>query len=204
MVYCINPKCPQRQINETALDCPSCNTPLLINNRYFLVKPLRPLEQGHPYAEIFEAQDVNDYGHPQVIKVLIKDFTQLINLFKQEASLLIEMKHPGIPQAQEQFSVLLSNGNKLHCLVMEKIEGQNLEQWVEQNEPISETQALDWLRQIVKIIDYVHQRQLFHRDIKPSNIMRRTNGELVLIDFGTARKVTETIVNGQNVTVVIL
>ena len=201
MVYCINPNCTQRQIDGTAIDCPGCQTPLRINNKYYLLKPLRALERGHPYAEIFEVQDVNDYG-TKVLKVLIKDFTQLVNLFQQEASLLIDLKHPGIPKAEEQFSLSLSNGNKLHCLVMEKIEGQNLEQWVEQNGTIPEKQAIDWLHQIANILDYVHKKQLFHRDIKPSNIMSKSNGELVLIDFGTARKITETVVNGQNVTVV--
>jgi serine/threonine protein kinase len=44
--------------------------------------------------------------------------------------------------------------------------------------------ALNWLKQLVEILDKVHQQGLWHRDIKPSNIMLQPNGNLVLIDFG--------------------
>lgn len=229
MVYCINPKCPQRHIVETAIDCPACHTPLLINNRYFLVKPLRSLENKNPYAEIFDIEDIKDDGKRKVLKVLINDFTQLVELFNQEATLLCEMIYSGIPKAEEKFDLLLISGQKLHCLVMERIEGENLEQWLDENGRISDKQAIDWLKQLVEILDYVHQKQLFHRDIKPSNIMLRSppnsttlsmsckehsttiptaiegkteGGKLILIDFGTARRVTETVIDGRNVTVV--
>jgi formylglycine-generating enzyme required for sulfatase activity len=55
------------------------------------------------------------------------------------------------------------------------------------NEPISDKKALDWLEEVVKILALVHGKNYFHRDIKPANIMLRRTGELVLIDFGTAR-----------------
>lgn len=189
---------------------------MLINNRYLLIKPLRVLDRVHPYAEIFEVQDIKDDGKIKVLKILKDDFPQLVQLFHQEASLLTDLAHTGIPKGEEQFSVWLSDEDKLHCLVMERVEGQNLEQWLEQNGQLSQEQALIWLQQIVEILDYVHKKGLFHRDIKPSNIMLRTpppaspslakgetdRGELVLIDFGTARRVTQTVVNGRNVTVV--
>jgi formylglycine-generating enzyme required for sulfatase activity len=60
----------------------------------------------------------------------------------------------------------------------------------QRNERISETKALDWLEEIVKILALVHSQNYFHRDIKPANIMLRRKGELVLIDFGTARDMT--------------
>ncbi len=202
MAYCINPQCPQRQEPDTATECQACHTTLLINNRYRLVRPLRNLDKAHPYSEIFEVEDIKDGRTPKVLKVLKNNCPKLIELFNQEASLLIDLIHSGIPKAEEQFPFSLSNGQELHCLVMERIEGQNLEQWLKQNGPISQEQALDWLQQLVEILDYVHQNRLFHRDIKPSNIMRRPDGQLVLIDFGTARRITQTVIDGRNVTVV--
>lgn len=92
---------------------------------------------------------------------------------------------------------------------MEKIEGLNLVEWLEQrnNKPIDKKQTVEWLEQLVEILEQVHQQHYFHRDIKPQNIMRRPNGQLVLIDFGTAREVTGTYLNkvggGQNVTEII-
>ena len=72
--------------------------------------------------------------------------------------------------------------------------GPNLEQWLkqQQNRPISQAQAIVWLKQLLEILDLVHNQQYLHRDIKPSNIMIRPDGQLVLIDFGTAREITRT------------
>jgi serine/threonine protein kinase len=86
---------------------------------------------------------------------------------------------------------------------MEKVEGINLEQWLKQYDKLSQKRALKWLREITLILDKIHQQNWLHRDIKPPNIMLRNSGELVLIDFGTAREETQTYhqkVKGQQVT----
>jgi Flp pilus assembly protein TadD len=75
---------------------------------------------------------------------------------------------------------------------MDKIEGQDLEEWIENHPPISQELALDWLEQILAILHTVHQAGFFHRDIKPSNIILHPQGELFLIDFGAVRRVTDT------------
>ncbi|ODG97536.1 protein kinase [Nostoc sp. KVJ20] len=75
---------------------------------------------------------------------------------------------------------------------MDKFEGENLEQWLESNGRISQSVALQWLRQLVEILDEVHRTEIFHRDIKPSNIILQSSGQLALIDFGVARRVTDT------------
>ncbi|MBC1191449.1 protein kinase [Microcystis aeruginosa BLCCF108] len=88
-------------------------------------------------------------------------------------------------------------------LVMEKVEGIDLEQWLNQYDILSQKRALKWLREITLILDKIHQQNWLHRDIKPPNIMLRNSGELVLIDFGTAREETQTYhqkVKGQQVT----
>jgi len=88
---------------------------------------------------------------------------------------------------------------------MEKIEGLDLYQYMEQrgNRPIDEKLALLWLTQLATILHEVHQQNFFHRDIKPPNIMLKADGHLALIDFGTAREVTQTYHQkavGQNIT----
>ncbi len=91
------------------------------------------------------------------------------------------------------FTVLPQGSQEsLHCLVMEKIEGINLQEWLKENQPITQEKAIAWLKQLVEILEQVHQQQYFHRDIKPSNIMLKPDGQLVLIDFGAVREVTET------------
>jgi CHASE2 domain-containing sensor protein/predicted Ser/Thr protein kinase len=192
MSHCINPRCQQRQNPDNLQKCQFCGSLLLINGRYRLVKPLRELSGLHS-TEIFE---VDDRGTAKVLKVLNSDRSKLIELLQQEAKVLQILQNLGVPKVYEYFTFLPSNETKkLHCLVMEKIEGQNLKQWLEENEPISEARAIDWLKQLTKTLREVHQAKLLHRDIKPSNIMLRPNGQLVLIDFGTVREISHTYVN---------
>lgn len=192
MSYCINPWCHDRR-NPTELEfCQSCKTSLVINERYCIIRPLRELDQYHD-TEIFE---IDNLGTTKVLKVLTRDRRRLIELFEQEASLLKQLKHLGVPQVDTYFTFTLpDSGKELHCLVMEKIPGQNLEQWLEENGVLAEELALDWLWQLSKFLANLHQEKILHRDIKPSNIMLRPDGKLVLIDFGTARKITTTYID---------
>ncbi|WP_009632120.1 CHASE2 domain-containing protein [Synechocystis sp. PCC 7509] len=192
MSYCINPRCQERQNPDNLQRCKFCGSPLLISGRYRLVEPLRELSGLHT-TEIFE---VDDRGTTKMFKVLNSDRPKLIELLQQEARVLQRLQNLGVPKIYEYFTFLPNNETrKLHCLVMEKIEGQNLKQWSEENEPISEPRAIDWLKQLTNILKEVHQAKLLHRDIKPSNIMLRPDGQLVLIDFGTVRELTHTYVN---------
>lgn len=192
MNYCINPNCSNRQNPDDLEYCQTCGTKLIINDRYQIVKPLR-IGQGYN-SEIFEVKDLNERGASKVLKCLATKHknSKFSELFEKEAQVLIWLssswqKHPGIPKVKpdEYFMFGIGNGfRKLQCLVMEKIEGQNLEEWIEENQPISQKQALDWLQQLVEILDKLHRLGLWHRDIKPSNIMLKPDGQLVLIDFG--------------------
>ena len=192
MRYCINPNCSNRHNSDNCDVCQTCGTKLLINERYQIVKPLRV---GLGYnSEVFEVKDFNERGTFKVLKSLSPNLNNsgAAKLFKKEAQSLIWLstnwhRHPGIPEVQPDayFSCSINNSLRpLSCLVMEKIEGQNLEQWLKENQCISEEQAIDWLQQLIHILDKVHQQGLWHRDIKPSNIMLKPDGQLVLIDFG--------------------
>lgn len=188
--YCINPRCAVRQNPLDVQNCQSCQTALLVHDRYRLIAPLRALESiGN--AELFEVEDLDPHqetwGTTKVLKILSHSTSRdWIRLFKQEARALIWLKHPGVPQVEPDgyFTVTLPRGKRLHCLVMEKIAGQNLEQVLKQG-TIAQPQAIDWLTQLAHILQQVHRYDLLHRDIKPSNIMLKPDGQLVLIDFGT-------------------
>ncbi|YAF99531.1 MAG: tetratricopeptide repeat protein (plasmid) [Nodularia sp. CChRGM 3473] len=189
MSYCINPKCKQRQNPDESDKCLNCGTELLIDQRFRLIKPLRPLDFRYR-TEIFEA--VDDKGNYKVMKVLRSQRPKEISLLERETLTLQLFNHPGIPRVIDDLFTVRPNDSstELHCLVMQKFEGLNLEQWVETNGRISQTLALNWLIQIVKILDEVHRSGFFHRDIKPSNIIIQPDGQLGLIDFGAVREIT--------------
>ncbi len=192
MSYCINPWCFERQNPDELESCSSCGTNLSINERYRIIRPLRKLNSSHQ-TEIFE---IDNLGKIKVLKVLKSDRHRLIQLFKQEANILKQLQHLDIPAVDNCFTLTLEDsGKQLHCLVMELIPGQNLEQWLEQNDVLAEELALDWLSQLTQFLQDIHQAGILHRDIKPSNIILRPNGKLVLIDFGTARQLSQTYID---------
>lgn len=177
---------------------------MVLQGRYRVVNALG----GGGFGKTYEILDQKD-GVNKVLKVLLKSHPKAIELFQQEAQVLSSLQDPGIPKvdADGYFTFYPKDSDEpLHCLVMEFIEGSNLQDWMKnrRHKPISEEETLDWLKQLSEILGQVHNKNYFHRDIKPHNIMCKPNGQLVLIDFGTAREVSDTYLvkvgQGQNVT----
>lgn len=192
MSYCINPNCRNPQNPDTLNFCQSCGSKLSIDEQY---RVIRALGEGG-FGKTYEVRDRNDAR--KVLKVLTYNDPKGVELFQKEAIVLQKLRHPGLPivEADGYFTFKPNDSsNSLHCLVMEKIEGNNLQQWLEsQNyKPIDSQLAINWLTQLTEILNLVHNQNYFHRDIKPPNIMCRPNGQLVLIDFGAVREVTETV-----------
>ncbi|HYW20288.1 MAG TPA: protein kinase [Nodularia sp. (in: cyanobacteria)] len=200
-VHCINPDCqrpyPQPWGNKF---CNSCGALLQMLDRYV---PLQPLGSGG-FAQIYTVWDQKTQGE-KVLKVLVEHSPKALQLFTQEAEVLINLRHPGVPRVESDgyFQLNLPNPKprQLACLVMEKINGQTLEKILE-NYPqgCPEDLVLNWFSQVVEILQELHKRQIIHRDIKPSNLMLRTSSttvpqtsgvkkkELVLIDFGGVKQ----------------
>ncbi len=200
MSYCINPFCTQRSNSDDAEQCTTCGTPLLINGRIRLIRPLRPLDRDPDcYTEVFIVDDLGSQWHPvretRVMKILKWKEPKMIELMRREVLALQVINHPGVPNStwDDYFIFPLENSSlELHCLVMQYFEGKNLESWVKDYGKISQKLGLDWLKQLVSILDSVHRSTFFHRDIKPENIIVQDNGKLALVDFGGARQITDT------------
>jgi serine/threonine protein kinase len=144
---------------------------------------VRLLSEKGGFADTYE---VIRHGVRQVLKVLKDSNPKAIELFKREFEVLNQSDYPGIPKAEEYFEFTPRNSSvPLQCLVMEKILGIDLEEYIKQRgQPIDERCATDWMGQIAHILQIIHDRKLLHRDIKPSNIILKPDGQLTLIDFG--------------------
>jgi serine/threonine protein kinase len=217
MCLCINPQCHKPQNTSQELFCLNCGSQLLIQGRYRVVKKLAIGGFGEAYEVEDENRDIvnskllnnqqlnNQLNNQQsgrqsfFLKVLTNNQPKAIELFQQEAEILRSFNHPGIPKvnADGYFKYFpRNNQDGLHCLVMEKILGVDLQEYIEKRDfsPIDQALAIKWLTELVVIIKEVHKKNMFHRDIKPSNIMLRLTGELVLIDFGTVRFISQTVI----------
>jgi serine/threonine protein kinase len=208
VIYCINPWCHSRTNKDDAVECSSCRSPLLINNRFKLLKPLFDLNQNRSF-DVYEVLDTTGswLSPPNTTKILkvLKEYDdegKLVSLIQKEAETLQLLNHPCIPKCDldDLFSIDLEYGpGELHCLAMTKIEGITLDTWIKQHGKASQSLALDWFRQLIQILDIVHFagiNKLFdgfiHRDIKPTNIIVQPDNRLALIDFGGARRTSNT------------
>ncbi len=194
MRLCINPACPipDHPDNDNYLTCQGCGSELLIDGCYTVTKLL---SDSGGFGIVYEVK--NPAGQAKILKILkqeLNEDSKAVSLFQQEAFVLGQIEHAGIPKIETYVHHTLEDGKMLHGIVMQKIEGLNLEQWINQRQkqPIAQKRAIVWLRQLVEILALVHSKGYLHRDIKPANIMLSPSGQLVLIDFGTAREATHT------------
>lgn len=199
MTLCIAPQCSKPENSDNSVFCQTCGSELLLEGRYRVTQVIGQGGFGKTYEvrEVVRATGTSNSGIPKVLKVLIDQQPKAVELFTREAQVLSQLRHPGIPHVDTDGHFIFwprDSQTSLHCLIMEKIEGLDLCGYMKQRQfrPISEQLALEWLMQIMTILDEVHAKQFFHRDIKPSNIMLRPDGQLVLIDFGAVRAVTQT------------
>ncbi|HBB30947.1 MAG TPA: protein kinase [Cyanobacteria bacterium UBA9273] len=185
MSYCLNPNCPKPYNPQTNRFCQNCGTKLLLEERYRAVKPIGQGGFGRTLLGLDEYQ-------PSKPRCAIKQFyPQRLNnplkaakLFHQEALRLEQLgKHPQIPQLLGHFE----QDDRLY-IVQEFIDGQNLAEELATKGAFRETEIVSLLRDLLPVLQFIHQHQVIHRDIKPENIIRReSDGRLVLVDFGAAK-----------------
>ncbi|MBN3948025.1 MAG: serine/threonine protein kinase [Nostoc sp. NMS7] len=212
-VYCTRPYCPRPKNYFVDLDdtttlrtmqqkyCTTCGMPLMLDGRYVTTKLLG---RGG-FGAAFLARDRRIPGMRQCV---VKQFQPAGNLsptqlqqaqlmFEREAEVLAQLgnDHEQIPDLFAFFPVIVNSlqagqQDQFFYLAQEYIDGQNLEEELIQNGKFSEQQVLEVLQEILKVLNFVHNRGIIHRDIKPSNIMRRRDGKLFLLDFGAVKQVT--------------
>ncbi|NEQ22478.1 MAG: protein kinase, partial [Microcoleus sp. SIO2G3] len=191
MSYCLNPDCRHQQNPTETTFCQNCGSRLLLQNRY---RPLKLIGQGG-FGRTFLAVDENEPSKPYcVIKQFLPQAQGIANtqkvaeLFEQEAQRLEMLgKHPQIPQFLAHFE----QDNRQY-LVQEFIDGQNLAQALQAKGTFSERRIRDLLNSLLPVIEFIHAYNVIHRDIKPENIICRSDGQLVLVDFGAAKYATGT------------
>ncbi|MEG4066469.1 serine/threonine-protein kinase [Microcoleus sp. Pol11C2] len=215
-VYCTRPGCPRPQNSFPDLDdssllktvqqkfCTACGMPMILSGRYL---PVRLLGQGG-FGAAFLARDRYTPAMRQCVAKLLQPSVSLTppqlqiaqTLFEREAAVLEELgnEHSQIPSLLAFFELTVASlqpgkNDQFFYLVQEFIDGKNLEDELAVKGRFSEAETVEVLREILKVLDFVHSRGSIHRDIKPANIMRGKNGRLYLLDFGAVKQVTQSV-----------
>ncbi len=152
----------------------------VLNNRYRIIKLLG---QGG-FGAVYRAWDMN-LQKACAVKENLDISTELSAQFMREATTLANLTHSNLPRVIDHFS-LPEHGQ---YLVMDFVEGDNLEARVIRGGPVPYPQAVFWIGQIADALDYLHNQTqpLIHRDIKPANIIITPNGQAMLVDFGLVK-----------------
>ncbi len=102
--------------------------------------------------------------------------------FKREVEAAGRLKHPNIVAALDA-----DEDRGVQFLVMEYVEGRDLDQLVRQRGPLSVIQTIDFLVQAARGLEAAHAEGVVHRDVKPSNLMLDSQGAVRVLDLGLAR-----------------
>lgn len=153
-----------------------------LQDRYRIEKAIKAGGMG----AVFLAYDERLEGLCAVKEMLPSEDEWAARRFREEATTLSKLQHSGIPKVRDFFVQ-----DKLHYLVMDYVEGHNLNDEIGR---LSGTQARQDLLGALSILDYLHNLDpaIIHRDIKPSNLIRESqSGRLLLVDFGLARSLND-------------
>ena len=195
------PECKRENV-ENARFCSECGHKiyvalpagtLLHNNRYEVKSPIKHGAMG----ALYEIWDFNLEKH-FALKAMNPAFTDSDDLkkaeerFRNEAKLLSELSHPGLPRVIDYFPE-----EGIYYLVMDLIEGDDFEEILEEKgKPgLSESIVKQTAMEILDILQYLHSQDppILYRDLKPSNIMKRdSDGKIMLVDFGIAKTMQKT------------
>ncbi|MBP1999356.1 serine/threonine-protein kinase [Paenibacillus shirakamiensis] len=139
---------------------------------------------GGGMALVYRAQDIL-LGRNVAIKVLRQQFVhdeEFIRRFRREAQSAASLSHPNVVSIYD-----VGQEEDIHYIVMEYIEGHNLNEIIKDRAPLQVDEAVRITAQIADALDHAHQNQIIHRDIKPHNILIGRNGRVKVTDFGIAR-----------------
>ncbi|HZU00726.1 MAG TPA: serine/threonine-protein kinase [Ktedonobacteraceae bacterium] len=180
---------------ERAVQCLVCGVPLLAPVQEMLLKQryrvLGLVGQGG-FGVVYKAEDTQFGNRLVAVKAInlgvltAQQAVEATDAFNREVLLLSGLTHPHLPRIYDHFT-----DREYWYLVIDFIEGETLEQYLEQapNGHLPQKEILDIGMQLCDVLDYLHTREppIIFRDLKPANVMRTADGHLYLIDFGIAR-----------------
>ena len=156
----------------------------VLGNRYEII---RKIGDGG-MAFVYEAKDrlLNRTVAVKVLRPEFVDDDEFLGKFKREAEAVASLSHQNIVNVYD-----VGEDSRVHYIVMEFIDGQNLKEIIKNEGTLDEYTALDITKQIAMALSAAHRKGIVHRDIKPHNILISNEDRIVKVaDFGIAKAVS--------------
>lgn len=125
----------------------------------------------------------------EVRKDGVKDYDVVRQGLIAETDILKRLNHPHLPSIID-----VIDRDDTFLIVMDYIEGKSLDHWLKKDGALPQEKVVEWAKQICDVLGYLHSRKppIIYRDLKPANVMLKPDGQIMIIDFGTAREFKET------------
>ena len=124
----------------------------------------------------------------EVRKDGVKDFEVVKQSLVAETDMLKKLSHPSLPSIVD-----VIEDESTFLIVMDYIQGNPLSRALEEYGAQPQVHVIEWAKQLCDVLGYLHTRTpaIIYRDMKPANVMLKPDGNVTLIDFGTAREFKE-------------
>ena len=124
----------------------------------------------------------------EVRKDGIRDFEVVKQGLVAETDILKKLNHPNLPSIIDVIDT-----DESFIIIMDYIQGNSLNKALEEFGAQPQENVIVWAKQLCDVLNYLHTRTpaIIYRDMKPANVMLKPDGNVTLIDFGTAREYKE-------------
>lgn len=124
----------------------------------------------------------------EVRKDGIRDFEVVKQGLVAETDILKKLSHPNLPSIIDVIDT-----EESFIIIMDYIQGNSLNKALEEYGAQPQENVIAWAKQLCDVLNYLHTRTpaIIYRDMKPANVMLKPDGNVTLIDFGTAREYKE-------------
>ncbi len=156
----------------------------LLDNKYKILSEIGHGGMSVVYLAINERAN-KTWAVKEIRKDGICDFEAVKQGLVVETDMLKKLNHPHLPSIIDVIDL-----DDSFIIVMDYIEGRSLQSVLKSSGAQPREQVVEWGKQLCDVLGYLHGRQpaIIYRDMKPANVMLKPDGNVTLIDFGTARE----------------
>lgn len=159
----------------------------LVDNKYKILNKVGQGGMSIVYLAMNEKAN-KQWAIKEVRKDGVLDFDAVKQGLVVETDMLKRLSHPSLPSIID-----VIEGDDTFLIVMDYIQGNPLSKALEEYGAQPQEYVIEWAKQLCDVLGYLHTRTpaIIYRDMKPANVMLKPDGNVTLIDFGTAREFKE-------------